>query len=100
MRLSQLNGINNPSDIFKNTETLPQNVTNRILIYAIGLAGIVFFVKIVISGYLYLTSMGDPGKVQAASKNLVNSILGLFIVVLSYFISQIIFAALGIGGVT
>jgi len=99
MSLAQLNGITSPSTVFTNYITLPETFVSRFLVYAIAFSGLFFFVRLVMSGYLYLTSIGDPGKVQAATKNLINSALGLFIVVMAFFIAQIIFSILGIGKV-
>jgi len=99
MHLSQLTGITSPSTRFTSFATLPEDVAFRFIVWAIALSGLIFFVRLVISGYLYLTSVGDPGKVQAATKNLINSALGLFVVTMSFFIAQIIFAVLGINTV-
>ena len=99
MPLAQLNGITSPSNKFISFSTLPGDVVSRFLIYAIAFSGLFFFVRLLISGYLYLTSVGDPGKVQSATKNLINSAIGLFVVVTAFFLAQIIFAVLGIGKV-
>lgn len=101
MHLAQLNGITSPSNVFLASQygTLPETFVSRFLVYAIAFSGLFFFVRLIASGYLYLTSVGDPGKVQAATKNLINSTLGLFVVIMSYFIAQVIFAILGIDNV-
>jgi len=94
--LAQITGINSPSNKFTDFATLPGDVISRILLFAIVFAGLLFFVRLLISGFTYLTSIGDPGKVQSASKNLINAILGLFIVATAFFLAQVIFALLGI----
>jgi hypothetical protein len=65
-------------------------IVSRILLFAIIIAGPFFLIKLIMSGFNYLTSTGDPGKIQAASKNLINAALGLFVILTSFFIIQII----------
>lgn len=93
--LAQLN-IPTNSTQFNNYQTLPGDVVSRVLLYAIAFSGMLFFVKLIYSGFLFLTSIGDPQKIQASSKNLLNSLLGLFLVVTAFFLAQIIFAILGL----
>lgn len=68
----------------------------RILAFAIIIAGLIFFVKLIVSGFSYLTSAGDPGKVQAATKNLTNAVIGLLIVVTAFFLAQVLQVVFGI----
>lgn len=69
---------------------------SRILAFATVLAGLIFFLKLLASGYGYLTSAGDSSKAQAATKNITNAAIGLFVVISAFFISQILEAVLGI----
>lgn len=71
-------------------------VLTRALQFAIVSAGLVFFVKLVSGGFLYLTSAGDQGKVQAATKEITNAVIGLIIVISTFFIIQILETILGI----
>lgn len=70
-------------------------LVSRLLQIAIVLAGIFFFFRLISSGYSYLTSVGDPAKVQAASKELTNSTIGLFVIISSFFVIQILQVILG-----
>ncbi len=72
------------------------DILSKLLLYAIVLAGLFFFVRLIVSGFAYLTSAGDSGKIQSASKNLVNAAIGLLVVVCAYFIAQIIQQVFGI----
>lgn len=98
MRLAQISGINSPSTVFtsSNYGTLLGDLVSRFLIYAIPAAGFYFFVRLVSSGFSYMTSMGDPGKLAAAQKQLTNALIGLIIVFSAYFIAQIISTIFGL----
>lgn len=50
----------------------------------------------IISGYKYLFSGGDPKKLEGARHSLIYAILGLFIVLLSFFIINIISYVTGV----
>lgn len=69
---------------------------SRILLFAIIAAGLVFFVKLILAGYTYLTSLGEPAKIQSASKELTNAAIGLVVVISAFFIAQIIQVIFGI----
>lgn len=70
--------------------TLVGNFINVIL----GLLGIVFVVLIVYAGFEYLTSMGEPAKVDKAKKLITNAVIGLVIIVAAYAISSYVIGAL------
>lgn len=95
--LAQIN-INNPvlDDNLEVTSTFIGTITSRFLIYAIAAAGMYFFVKTVIAGFTYLTSFGEPAKIQAAQQTLIHSLFGLIIVISAFFIGQIIQRVFGI----
>lgn len=52
----------------------------------LALAGIVLFLMLVVGGFRYLVSGGDPKAVEAARGTLTNAILGLVILVLAFLI--------------
>lgn len=81
---------------FTSSDNLVGNVVSRLLLYSIILGGMIFFVKLVMAGYGYLTSAGDSNKIAAASKNLVNAAIGLFLIFITFFIAQILQVILGI----
>lgn len=88
--LAQLNISTNRIDpVFQDSGTLVGNLVSRFLLYAIAFSGMYFFVRTVIAGFTYLTSVGDPGKVQAAQQTLVHSLIGLVIVISAYFLGQL-----------
>ncbi len=62
----------------------------RVVEYALGFAGIVLFILLIIGGFKYITSGGDPKAVEGARKTLTSAIAGLIIILLSYLILLLI----------
>lgn len=57
------------------------------LVYAvIAFIGIVFFVMMIVSGYTFLFSSGDPKKLEQAKASLSKAVLGMIIIACAYFI--------------
>lgn len=69
---------------------------SRAIQYSIVIAGIIFFLKLVSGGFSYLTSAGDSGKIQAATKEITNALIGLILVISVFFIKQILKVLFGI----
>jgi len=63
-----------------------KNVVSGFLVFA----GIVAVIIVIISGYKFITSRGDQKKVQGAKTSLTYAILGLIVIILSFFIINII----------
>lgn len=79
-----------PSNRFYNFHTVPADLVGRFLLYAIPLAGIYFFIRLLMAGYQMMSSLGDPAKIQAAQSVITNSLIGLLIVIVAFFIVQIV----------
>jgi len=80
-------------------------LTARLVTIVFLLAGIFFFIQIVLGGLLWINAGGDPKSLDSARARITNAVIGLVIVVAAYAISRIVLAALGIdifreGGVT
>lgn len=97
MLLAQLN-IPSPSTIFPTATypNLPALLAGRFLLYAIPLAGLYFFLRLALTGYQLMSSLGDPVKIQAAQSHITSALLGLLIVISAFFIVQIIQVITGI----
>lgn len=65
-------------------------VFRNIIRAALMFAGIIALIFIILSGIKMVTSGGDPKAVDAAKKTLTFAIIGLVIVLLSFFIVSII----------
>lgn len=96
----QITGITSPPGLkpeFVDSESLNLGgIISRLLPFAIIVAGLFFFVKLIVAGFSYLTSAGDSAKIQSATKNLTNAGLGLLIVLTAYFLAQILEVVLGV----
>ena len=62
----------------------------RIVSYALGFAGIVLFILLIVGGFKYITSGGDPKAVEGAKKTLTYAIGGLVVILVSYLILVLI----------
>lgn len=67
-----------------------ERVFSNIVIVAIGFAGLALFVMLLVGGFKYLTSGGNPKAAESASKTITYAIGGLVLVALSYLILLLI----------
>ena len=70
----------------KGFEWIFQNVVASILF----LAGIVLFVMLILGGFKYLTSGGNPESAAGAQKTITYAIIGIVLIALSYLILVVI----------
>jgi len=62
----------------------------QILNLAVHLAGIAVFIMLIIGGFRYLTSGGDPKAAESARKTITYAIFGLALILISWFILRFI----------
>ena len=74
-------------------------VFGNIISIAIGVAGIVFFIMLLIGGFRYITAGGEPPQLEAAKKTITYAVAGLFFITLSYLILRFIEAFTGVGSI-
>lgn len=65
-------------------------LVNVIVRVAFGLAGIIALIYLIYSGYLYMTSIGNPDSVAAAKQKLMLTVLGLVIIICAYLLVNFI----------
>jgi len=63
---------------------------------ALAFSGLVALVLFIYAGATYITSKGDPAKVENAKKTMTYAILGLVLIFLSFFIVQLISTLTGV----
>lgn len=84
-------------------ESLPIIIA-RIIRVVLGTLGIITVVLLLYSGFLWMTSAGDPKKIERAKAIIKNAVIGLLIIFSSFAITQFVLNALlraaGIGGIT
>ena len=61
-------------------------VFGRVISVALGFAGIVLFVLLLVGGFKFITSGGDPKAVEGAKKTITSAVAGLLVIVLAYLI--------------
>lgn len=72
---------------------LSSNLLNLLFV----LIGVFFFFNIVMAGWDYMLSTGDPKKVQAASSRFLNGFLGLILALTAFIIVKIVASFVGVG---
>lgn len=67
-----------------------ESLFGRIVGIAASLAAMVFFVMLIVGGFQYLTSAGDPKKAEAAKGTLTAAFIGIVLIVGAYIILRIL----------
>lgn len=65
-------------------------VFERVIGLVLGFAGLALFMMIIMGGFKYITSAGDPKAVESARKTLTYAILGIVLLALSFLILKFI----------
>jgi len=73
-------------------------VARAIINAAYALAGIVALIYLILGGYQYITSSGNPDMAAQAKGTIFNSIIGLVIILCSYLIIHFVLVRIGAGG--
>ena len=63
-----------------------------------GMLGVVAVIFVIIGGFKYTTSQGDPGKVQSAKNTIMFALIGLAVAISAFAITQFVMNALGSNG--
>lgn len=70
-------------------ETLGE-VISQIIPYIYIIAGLILFGLLIMGGFSFLTSGGDPKKVEAAQGKITHAVVGFLIIFLSYWLAQLL----------
>lgn len=70
--------------------TEPQKFIQTIFKIVLGLAGGISLILIIVSGYKYMASQGNPEAIKAATEQLTSAIIGLLFIIFSFVILQIV----------
>jgi hypothetical protein len=71
-------------------------IFQRIVSLALGFAGIVLFILLIVGGFKFITSGGDPKALEGAKKTLTYAIGGLIIILVSYLILVLVSSITGV----
>ena len=75
-------------------------VFNNVVQWALTFAGIAALFFIILSGYKYMSSGGDPKQAGEARQTLTYAIIGLLVILFSFLILNIISYVTGVGCIT
>jgi hypothetical protein len=70
--------------------TDPAAFVQRIYSVVLGLAGGIALILIIIAGYKFMTSQGNPESVKAATEGLTSAVVGLLFIIFAFVILQVI----------
>ena len=65
------------------------DIITKLLKYLFPFAGLLLFAYLIIGGFSFLTSGGDPKAMEQAKGKVTNAIVGFLIIFLAYWIVQI-----------
>ncbi len=72
----------------------PQEATINIINIVLGFIGLIFLIMVIYSGIQWMTSGGNEEKIAGAKKRLINSAIGVVIILCAYIISNGILMAI------
>lgn len=71
-------------------DTEPSAFVKKIFSVVLGMAGGIALILIMLSGYKFMMSRGNPEAVKSASEGLTSAIIGLLFIIFSFVILQIV----------
>jgi hypothetical protein len=72
-----------------------QTIVGAVVTLVLGLLGVVFLVLAIYAGYSWMTAGGNEETVEKAKKTIVNSIIGIIVVLAAYALSRLIVVTFG-----
>ena len=74
----------------------PASVIDEILPYVFGAAALALLIYLLLGGFQYMFSRGDPKAAQSAQAKITNAVIGFVIVILAFLIVQLFGTVLGL----
>jgi TRAP-type C4-dicarboxylate transport system permease small subunit len=71
---------------------------NKVMNFLIPLAAIILLLVLILGGYDYMMSQGNPEKVKSAQAKLTTAIVGFILLLISYMLVRVIAFIFGLGG--
>ena len=85
-------------DVFEGEDYDLQDIIAFVINVAFGLAGLVAVIYLIVGGFRYVTSGGNPDTVELAKGTILNAIIGLIVILIAFLIVQFILRAIGVSG--
>lgn len=76
------------------------DVISSAMVYVFPIAGFILLLYLILAGYQYLTSMGDPKAIQRSRSNMTWAIIGFIVIFSAYWVVQFVGRVLGIDKIT
>ena len=95
---SALSGLKTTGDIAVGVETTQSSLSDIIggvIKTALGLVGTIFLVLIIYGGFLWMTARGEEEQVKKAQKIVVQTVIGLVLVLSAYAITLLVTGQVG-----
>lgn len=84
----------NLGSMFGNSGLVRSQSLSELIVYVIRImllfAGLVAVLFVIIGGYFYITAQGDTEQAEKGKNTLVNAIIGIVVVILSYVIVNVV----------
>ncbi|MBI3952625.1 MAG: hypothetical protein HY336_01560 [Candidatus Doudnabacteria bacterium] len=90
-----LNYPNQPTGLPGSNQDTATGWVTKIINIALAIVGILAVAYLIYGGFRYITSAGNQEAAEAGKKAIINAIVGLIIIILSYVIIIVIMNALG-----
>lgn len=73
------------------------DIINNVVPFIMTLAGIILFFVLMMGGFDYVTSQGQPEKLKSANAKISAGVIGFVLLVLSFLITRVLSYIFGIG---
>lgn len=90
-----LNTLTSASGFDTGRPLLPEEVVANLIVVALSLIGIFLVALIIYGGYLWGNARGNEEQVERAQNLIRDAVIGLIIILLSYFIAAFVVARIG-----
>ena len=90
-----INKLTTPGDVTP-ASSLFASILSNIIGFITIIAGLYFMIQLLLSGFEWITSSGNPEKLKNVQGKITNSIIGLVIVIAAYAITSLVGKILGI----
>jgi hypothetical protein len=91
--LLQFAALINKSDINLPGPTSDKDLVKNILLPVYFWAGVIAVIIIIVSGFLYVTSNGNPSQVTRAKNAIIGAVVGLIFVLIAFGITTMVLGA-------
>lgn len=90
---------NSPFKFKFTSETKLGTIIAAALPFLFGIAGMILLLILIIGGYQYLLSAGDPKKAEAAKGTLTAAIIGFVLIICAYLLTQLMSSVFKLGSI-